>query len=426
MANKLILKRSSVASKVPLATDLKPGELAVNLADQKLYSKKSDGTVILVGSGLGGAGDVQGPASSTDNAITRFDGTNGKVIQSSNASIDDSGNMAALTFRASGTGANKFPVGTTAQRPGTPVAGDVRFNTTLNLFEGYDGTNWVGLSAPPLLVDYLVVAGGGGGGGYGGGGAGGFRTGDDLNLASNVNYTVTVGAGGAGVNGSTAATAANGNSSTFYNITSAGGGGGAGDSAVNGAAGGSGGGGNRNGGAGGAGNTPSVSPSQGNSGGGAATNGVGGGGGGASATGGSATSSTGGSGGSGTASSISGSSVTYAGGGGGGANIVISGVTTAGSGGAGGGGAGGRMNDTTQVNAPVAGTANRGGGGGGVGFGFGTTFFGANGGSGIVVLRYPAAYTLNVGAGLTSSTTTVGNEKVTTFTAGSDNVFWSL
>lgn len=92
MANKLILKRSSVASKVPLATDLEPGELAVNLADQKLYSKRSDGTVILVGSGLGGSGDVQGPASSTDNAIVRFDGTNGKVLQNSAATLDDSGN----------------------------------------------------------------------------------------------------------------------------------------------------------------------------------------------------------------------------------------------------------------------------------------------------------------------------------------------
>lgn len=49
MANKIILKKSSVASKVPLATDLDIGEIAVNLADQKLYSKNASGTVILVG-----------------------------------------------------------------------------------------------------------------------------------------------------------------------------------------------------------------------------------------------------------------------------------------------------------------------------------------------------------------------------------------
>src|SRR5690606_12350773 len=39
----------------------------------------------------GGSGDVTGPASSTDNAIARFDGTTGKVVQNSNVTIDDSG-----------------------------------------------------------------------------------------------------------------------------------------------------------------------------------------------------------------------------------------------------------------------------------------------------------------------------------------------
>ena len=42
----------------------------------------------------------------------------------------------------------KLPVGTTAERPtaGTGLtAGMIRFNTTLNRFEGYDGTNWIRL-----------------------------------------------------------------------------------------------------------------------------------------------------------------------------------------------------------------------------------------------------------------------------------------
>jgi hypothetical protein len=33
-------------------------------------------------------------------------------------------------------------VGTTAQRPATPKKGAIRFNTTTNQYEGYDGTNW--------------------------------------------------------------------------------------------------------------------------------------------------------------------------------------------------------------------------------------------------------------------------------------------
>jgi hypothetical protein len=40
-----------------------------------------------------GDGDVQGPALSTDNTITRFDSTSGKVIQNSLVTIDDSGSV---------------------------------------------------------------------------------------------------------------------------------------------------------------------------------------------------------------------------------------------------------------------------------------------------------------------------------------------
>jgi hypothetical protein len=46
MASKIILKKSSVTSKVPVAGDLDFGELAINYADGKLYYKKSDGTTI--------------------------------------------------------------------------------------------------------------------------------------------------------------------------------------------------------------------------------------------------------------------------------------------------------------------------------------------------------------------------------------------
>jgi hypothetical protein len=50
---------------------------------------------------------------------------------------------------------------------------------------------------------------------------------------------------------------------------------------------------------------------------------------------------------------------------------------------------------------------------------------GGQGGSGVVILRYPAANTITVGAGLTGSTATDGSFKVTTLTAGSGNVSWS-
>ena len=58
MAIKIILKKTSTAAKVPLPADLDIGEIAVNLADQKLYSKNASGTIVLVGQGSSGAGTV--------------------------------------------------------------------------------------------------------------------------------------------------------------------------------------------------------------------------------------------------------------------------------------------------------------------------------------------------------------------------------
>lgn len=45
----------------------------------------------------------------------------------------------------SSTGAAKIPVGTSAQRPGTPADGDVRYNTDTDSYEGYKNGNWLPL-----------------------------------------------------------------------------------------------------------------------------------------------------------------------------------------------------------------------------------------------------------------------------------------
>jgi len=44
--------------------------------------------------------------------------------------------------RLTGTGYLNLPAGTTAQRPGSPNLGMLRYNTTLTQFEGYNGTAW--------------------------------------------------------------------------------------------------------------------------------------------------------------------------------------------------------------------------------------------------------------------------------------------
>ena len=43
------------------------------------------------------------------------------------------------------TGALEIPVGTTAQRPGSPATGGIRYNSTTSRFEGYNGSAWVNI-----------------------------------------------------------------------------------------------------------------------------------------------------------------------------------------------------------------------------------------------------------------------------------------
>lgn len=310
------------------------------------------------------------------------------------------------------------------------------------------GTNLVisGLTEtipPPLTISYLLVAGGGGAarGSYssGGGGAGGLLTnylGTDLTLALSTNYSIGVGAGGAGVlNG------AGGSGTDSYisgsgitTITASGGGGGYGSQAISagpGAPGGSGGGGSGEQlTAGGAGNTPATTPSQGNAGGGGGNQVPtfgGGGGGGAGAIGATSNSSSSGAGGVGlqvnilnatnaasiAVGEVSGSNVYYAGGGGGAAE----GTSTFAAGGTGGGGSGG--NTPTEA---FNGSPNTGGGAGG---GDGTAFPGKNGGSGVVILRYPSSFTVSGLTEATGSPFTEGSYKVSVFTSGTGNISFS-
>jgi hypothetical protein len=239
-------------------------------------------------------------------------------------------------------------------------------------------------------VDYLVVAGGASGGTNvgGGGGAGGLRstvtnTGgggvleSKISLSSATNYTITVGAGGAGQttfggsgnSGSNSSIAGSG----LTTVTSTGGGFGNSGGGTAGT-GGSGGGGSGDGGTGGAGTA-----NQGYAGGSGKSGGnyVGAGGGGAGAVGVTpeTNTSSAGNGGNGVQVAINGTLTYYAGGGGG--------VRDTSSGGGSSGGLGGGGNGQYGGTSP-AGTVNTGGGGGGNHNGTGS----GSGGSGIVIVRY--------------------------------------
>ena len=225
-----------------------------------------------------------------------------------------------------------------------------------------------------LTADILVVAGGGGGGvtgaiGAGGGGAGGLLAFTSQSLTT-TNYTCTIGSGGG--------RATTGTDSQFGSLTLVkGGGGGTEGSAIP-----------LNGGSGG-GAWNAVGPGLGTSGqgndGGTASSGTqfGAGGGGAGAAG-----TANGPGGVGLSSALtnaigsitslgqlSGGNYYFAGGGGGVTN------NTSQAGGLGGGGAG-----SNNIISGVSGTINTGGGGGG---GIPATYGHGNGGSGVIVVRYP-------------------------------------
>jgi hypothetical protein len=64
------------------------------------------------------------------------------VDTASNVSVDVRAANGVLSYADSSTGGFYLPVGTTAQRPVSPSAGMIRYNTTTNLVEIYNGSSW--------------------------------------------------------------------------------------------------------------------------------------------------------------------------------------------------------------------------------------------------------------------------------------------
>jgi hypothetical protein len=389
------------ATVYPVWSNGTTGNQALEVSSTKLSFNPSTGTLtatVFSGSGASlntlnasnlSSGTVAtarlGTGTANSSTYLRGDGTWAGVTVAP-AAVSDQANTS--------TGYFDLPAGTTAQRPGSPATGMIRYNSTNSEYEVYSGTTWQSLqtgTAGQYGVNYLVVAGGGGGGGYlgGGGGGGGFLSGSFTAVIATA-YTVTVGAGGGGAPNFTVAGSNGGNSvvsgSGITTVTASGGGygtTGGGNTGWQASSGGSGGAGASvnsgftNGGAG----TSGQGFAGGNSiaSGGAAPNYPGAGGGGAGAVGQTLTSGsdTGGQGGAGRQWSVN--STFYAGGGGGGSG------TTAGTG-QNGGGNGGVFNtgNGALITAGTAGAANTGGGAGSTL----AQYTGNSGGSGVVIIAY--------------------------------------
>lgn len=89
MASSVLLKRSAVASKVPLTTDLALGEIAINTYDGKLFIKKDNGTQSIVEIGAGGGGGATDLSFSANGSTVSINSSTGAdiVVPGANSSV---------------------------------------------------------------------------------------------------------------------------------------------------------------------------------------------------------------------------------------------------------------------------------------------------------------------------------------------------
>jgi len=102
MATKIVTKNSSTASAVPTASDLVQGELAVNVADKRLFTEDNGGSIVELGTN---------PSSLTVSGNIDVDGTtnldvvdiDGAVDMASTLQVDGAATFSS-TIAATGSG----------------------------------------------------------------------------------------------------------------------------------------------------------------------------------------------------------------------------------------------------------------------------------------------------------------------------------
>ena len=130
MATKIVTKNSSTASAVPTASDLVQGELAVNVADKRLFTEDNTGTIVELGTNPStidiNAGSIDGTAigasSASTGAFTTLTAT-GLTVDTNTLYVDSTN--------------NRVGIGTTSPNANLDIESS---NATLHLTDSDDST----------------------------------------------------------------------------------------------------------------------------------------------------------------------------------------------------------------------------------------------------------------------------------------------
>ena len=179
MAIVLKPKKSETASSVPTTSDLAVGEICMNIADRKIYTRKSDDSIVVVGSHVDATvgGDLSGTVSNAQiaaNAVTSTEiASNSVGIAELN--VADGSNLQVLTTNGSGTlswtsktdatvGANTIGIteldvsdGTNGQALTTNGSGTLSF-TTISAGDPSMGGDLSGTASNAQIVANAVTA----------------------------------------------------------------------------------------------------------------------------------------------------------------------------------------------------------------------------------------------------------------------------